>query len=335
MLVYNFFNELLNLIISMSPYLLFGFLLAGVLSIMISKDTIGKNLGDKKGFSSILKAGLFGIPLPLCSCSVIPVAASFKKHGASKGAITSFLLSTPQTGVDSIMVTYGLLGPLIALVRPFIALITGVIGGIVVHTFDKNNIEEDKEPCHAACCKGQSRSTIVKILEYAFITLPRDIARPLIIGLIVAALISLFFPPHLFDTYVGDGIFSMLFMIVIGIPLYICATASIPIALALMYKGATLGAAIVFLMVGPATNTTSLITMIKIVGKKSTILILTTLIFLSIIFGISIDYLGITYLDAKSSASHMHHYSMVDYMMSIMFIGIILFAALPKIKKKS
>ena len=136
-MIYDFMNEFWILLNQVSPYLIFGFVIAGILSVVISQELIESHLGKRTGILSVLKASLLGIPLPLCSCSVIPVSASLKKHGASKGAISSFLLSTPQTGVDSIMVTYGLLGPIVALIRPITALITGVIGGSAVHYFDK------------------------------------------------------------------------------------------------------------------------------------------------------------------------------------------------------
>ena len=145
MLLYNFIEEVWYFLNQISPYLLLGFFIAGILSIFISSDFIEKNLGKKEGFGAVIKASLLGIPLPLCSCSVIPVSASLKRHGASKGAISSFLLSTPQTGVDSIMVTYGLLGPVVAIIRPIIALMTGLFGGTMVHCFDRQFINDNKE----------------------------------------------------------------------------------------------------------------------------------------------------------------------------------------------
>ena len=134
--MYNYFIELWSFLLIISPYLILGFISAGILSVIVKQDTIEQHLGREKGFLPILKAGIFGVPLPLCSCSVIPVSASLKKHGASKGSITSFLLSTPQTGIDSIMVTYGLLGPIVAIIRPIIALLSGVLSGLLVHIFD-------------------------------------------------------------------------------------------------------------------------------------------------------------------------------------------------------
>ena len=165
--MYNYFHELWDFLLLISPYLLLGFLAAGILSILIKQEIIEQHLGKKKGFLSILKAGLFGVPLPLCSCSVIPVSASLKRHGAGKGAITSFLLSTPQTGVDSIMVTYGLLGPIVAIIRPIIALLTGLLSGTLVHMYDRQYDTNGKdEDCNETCCNNSNESIVKRIFKY-------------------------------------------------------------------------------------------------------------------------------------------------------------------------
>ena len=206
------------------------------------------------------------------------------------------------------MVTYGLLGPIVAIIRPIIALITGLVGGIAVHLID--NVYDENSPveeCKEHCCKHHQQSTLKKILTYSFVTLPKDIAKPLVYGIIIASLINLFLPDELFSNYLGDGILPMIFMIIIGTPLYVCATASIPIALAMISKGATIGAALVFLMVGPATNTTSITTMLKILGKRSTLITLSVLIITSLLFGLLIDNLNLTYDVFKNYIPHHHH----------------------------
>lgn len=325
--MYNYFIELWNFLLIISPYLILGFISAGVLSVLVKQDTIEEHLGKKKGFLPIFKAGIFGVPLPLCSCSVIPVSASLKKHGASKGSITSFLLSTPQTGIDSIMVTYGLLGPVVAIIRPIIALLSGVLSGLLVHIFDTPSDKIDSsEDCHDSCCNNSNESTIKKIFKYSFITLPKDISGPLLVGILLASLINIFpLSDFIIQEYVGDGFLSMLIMIFIGMPLYVCATASIPIAIALMSKGVTLGAAMVFLMVGPATNTTSFTTMIKIIGRKSTFITLSSLIIFSLLCGYLIDYIGITIPHTLSHAHHDHSsYSVFPIITSIILIIIML-----------
>ena len=325
--MYSLLLEIWNLLLIISPYLLFGFLIAGFLSVIISQDLIEKNLGNNQGLSSIIKASLFGVPLPLCSCSVIPVSASLKKHGASKGAVTSFLFSTPQTGIDSIMVTYGMLGPIVALIRPCIALITGVLCGSIVYGFDQEYDNLDTEDCHDECCDPLDESTIKRILNYSFITLPKDIIKPLMIGIIIAALINIYLPITIIDNFVGQGFLSMIVMIIIGLPLYVCATASIPIALAMMGKGVTLGAALVFLMVGPATNTTSITTMMKILGKKSTIITIGSLIIISLFFGMLVDFLSLSVPNILDS-QHTHTHLSIINIISAIFIIIIAFNTL-------
>ena len=322
MLILDFIKEFWYLLNSMSVYLLFGFIMAGVMSVYISNEFVYNNLGNKGGISSILKSSILGIPLPLCSCSVIPVAASLKNHGASKSAVTSFLLSTPQTGIDSIMVTYGLLGPLIAFFRPIIALLSGFIGGFVIHALD-SEYPESKVECHEECCSSSDDGIIIKIIKYAFITLPKDIASPLLSGLAIASVISMIIPANFLSNYVSDGFLSMILMVVIGTPLYICATASIPLALVLMLKGATLGAALVFLMVGPVTNTTSIVTMIKILGKKSTALVLFTIIVFSVSMGILVDSLSINISRITDITNHHHHFSIYHNIISLFLLCVV------------
>ena len=304
--MYNLLLNIWNLLLAISPYLIQGFLFAGLLSIFISKDIIERNLGKRHGILSIFKASLFGVPLPLCSCSVIPVSASLKKHGASKGAVTSFLFSTPQTGIDSIMVTYGLLGPIVALVRPFIALITGILCGIIIYFFDSQYDDLNKDEDHSNCCQSTNESMIKRLFTYSFITLPKDIMKPLLIGIIISALINIYLPINIVESFIGQGFISMIVMIFIGLPLYVCATASIPIALAMMGKGITLGAALVFLMVGPATNTTSITTMINILGKKATIINILSLIVISLFFGVLVDSLSISVPNLADIHLHEH-----------------------------
>ena len=332
--MYSLFLNIWNLLLAISPYLIQGFLFAGLLSIFISKDIIEKNLGKRHGILSIFKASIFGVPLPLCSCSVIPVSASLKKHGASKGAVTSFLFSTPQTGIDSIMVTYGLLGPMVALVRPFIALMTGILCGIIIYFFDSqyDDVKEDED--HSHCCQPKNESIIKRLLTYSFITLPKDIMKPLLIGILIAALINIYLPINIVESFIGQGFISMIMMILIGLPLYVCATASIPIALAMMGKGVTLGAALVFLMVGPATNTTSITTMINILGRRATIINILSLIFISLFFGVLVDSLSITVPNLENI--HLHeHTSIINTISAFVIIGLAINTLAPSIFLKS
>lgn len=277
----------------MSPYLLFGFLVAGMLSVLISQPLVEKHLGGR-GIWPLVKASIFGVPLPLCSCGVIPVSMSLHKHGASKGSSVSFLLSTPQTGVDSIFVTLSLLGPLFAIFRPLAAFATGIIGGSLVNLFDKNNVNEQTNlPESTNQCRETKRiGKLIHGLKYGFVTLPRDIGKAMLVGLLIAAFISAIVPDGYFAEKLGTGIFAMIIMMLLGIPVYVCATASVPVAAALILKGLTPGAALVFLMTGPATNAASFVTIWKTLGGKTAIIYLATVAGCALAGGILLDYIA-------------------------------------------
>lgn len=277
----------------MSPYLLFGFFVAGILSVFVSQSLVERHLGGR-GLWPLLKASLFGIPLPLCSCGVIPVSVSLHKHGASKGSTIAFLLSTPQTGADSILVTLSLLGPVFAVFRPVAALITGVIGGTFVDILEPVGEagNHPREKCTDECCSGDNKTgRIRRGLRYGFVTLPRDIGRAILIGLVIAAFISALVPEGFFAEYLGKGIFAMVVMMFLGIPVYVCATASVPVAAALMMKGLTPGAALVFLMTGPATNAASFVTIWKAMGGRTALIYLVTVAGCALLGGIVLDLL--------------------------------------------
>jgi len=280
----------------MAPYLLFGFLVAGALSVCISPEFVERHLGGR-GFGPVVKAALFGVPLPLCSCGVIPVAASFHRHGASRAATTSFLLSTPQTGVDSIAITYALLGTVFAVFRPIIALATGLLGGLLVMLFGGSNGDGSegsaKSPdCTDACCANKGRRNIVRrALEYGFVVLPRDIGAPLLVGVLIAGAISALIQPNELRFYLDRGILSIAIMMAIGIPIYVCASASVPIAAGLIHLGASPGAALAFLIAGPATNAATITTIWKLLGGRTAGLYLLTIALSAIGGGLTLDWL--------------------------------------------
>ncbi len=281
-----------SVLTEMAPYLLLGFLIAGLLSVFVSQETVEKQLG-KKGIASVLKASLFGIPLPLCSCGVIPVSASLRRHGASKGAATSFLLSTPQTGVDSIAVTWSLLGPVFTIFRPLFALVTGVAGGMAVNALDPDtSLDSQAAPVYTdECCSPDLKKTgrIARALRYGFVTLPKDIGRAMLGGIVLAGLIGAFVPDNFFSGSLGLGIAGILVMMAAGIPLYVCATASVPIAAALIVKGASPGAAFAFLMTGPATNAATIATIWKVMGRKTAVIYLGTVATAAVIGGLVLN----------------------------------------------
>ena len=313
----------------MSPYLLLGFFTAGVLSMLVSQSIIERHLGGRSLWP-LIKASVFGVPLPLCSCGVIPVSMSLYKHGASKGSTIAFLLSTPQTGVDSIFVTYSLLGPVFAVFRPVVALVTGLIGGVFVDIFEPASVEQNNKPdeCNDECCKsGKFSGKIVHGLKYSFITLPRDIGKAMLVGLIVAALISAFVPDDFFaDKLLGTGIFAMLVMMVLGIPVYVCATASIPIAAALIAKGLTPGAALVFLITGPATNAAGLATIWKVLGLRTAIAYLFTVVICALGAGLLLDALFPELSSSVQTHVHQMKPSVFGHVAAIILIAILVHA---------
>ncbi len=274
----------------MAPYLLFGFLAAGVLSVVISARLVERHLGGR-GIWPVVKAAAFGVPMPLCSCGVIPVGATLRRQGASRGATVAFLIATPQDGVDSILVTLGLLGPVFAVFRPIAALLGGVIGGSVAAAVDPGRA--DAEPLAAEpdeTARGDNRhGKVRRALAYAFGTLPRDIGRAVLLGLLVAALISALIPKDYFARYVPPGIAQVVLLMVAGIPVYVCATASVPVALALIHAGISPGAAFAFLMTGPATNAATIVTVWKVLGRRTALVYLGTMAAVALAGGLLLD----------------------------------------------
>lgn len=306
-LLFKGVQEFWSTLLEMSPYLLFGFAVAGLLSVLVTPEQVERHLG-KRGLLSIVKASFFGIPLPLCSCGVIPVAASLRRHGAGKGAVASFLLSTPQTGVDSIMVTYSLLGPLFAVFRPLAALVSGVIGGVLVELADSGDDSSVPEECVDECClpAKHGRHPVLRALQYGFVTLPKDIGKSMLAGLGIAGIIAALVPDNFFTDNIGAGLPGMFFMMLVGIPVYVCATASVPIALAMMLKGISPGAALVFLITGPATNAAAIASLWRILGRRSALIYMFAVAFVAIASGLALDYLfGVVSLGSGHVAHNM------------------------------
>lgn len=293
----EFFTAFWMVSCMMAPWLLFGFFAAGVLSVFFSPAYIYNHMG-KPGFKSILKAALFGVPLPVCSCGVIPITVSLKKQGAGRGAAGSFLISTPQTGLDSFFATYAMLGWAFAIFRPIVAFITGIIGGLLMENFGAPKDEketEDKAAEHGEEEQARVRGwkTIPAVLHYGFIKLLGNIASALLIGLVLAALIHLIVPPDFGAKYLHSDWLAMPAMLLFGIPLYVCSTASIPIAASLIVKGISPGAALVFLITGPATNIATITIMSKVLGKKAVVIYIVTVAAAAIIAGYIFNMLNV------------------------------------------
>lgn len=302
--VIGLLEQIVHLVNEMSPYLLLGFLIAGVMHAFIPEGWYARFLsGDT--LRSVVNAAIFGVPLPLCSCGVIPTAMSLRREGASKGAVVSFLIATPQTGVDSIFATYSLMGLPFALVRPAAAFLTALLGGVFVNMDAPKGTEAggscgvtsqvreaaDQRTGSAVHAPRGFWGRCVDALRFGFVEMMEDIGRWLMVGLIVAGLITVAVPDSFFAVFKDNTLLSMLLVLGISIPMYLCATGSIPIAVALMMKGLTPGAALMLLMAGPACNVASILVISKVLGKRTLVLYLAAIISGAVSAGFFIDYL--------------------------------------------
>ena len=294
----SFFTSLMNVVCEMAPYLLLGFLIAGVLHVFVPQKFYANYL-SRNNKLSVLWAALLGVPLPLCSCGVIPTAIGLKNEKASKGAIASFLIATPQTGIDSILATFSLMGLGFAIIRPVAALITGVCGGLLV-----NRLVRDDEFCSvdekSQTSNLKSQTKLWRVLKYAYYDMIRDIGLRLLIGLVVAALIQVAVPDEFFLSFGSQPLVQMLVILAIAVPMYICSTGSIPVAAALMMKGLSPGAALVMLMAGPAVNLASILVVHKAMGRRFTWIYLMTIVVFAVLFGLLLNATGLDF----SVASH-------------------------------
>ena len=295
-----------ELLVASSIYILFGIFIGGLLKVFISPGSVAKHLGTGR-VMSVIKAALFGMPMPLCSCGVLPAAASLRKQGANRGATASFLISTPESGVDSMAITYALLGPVMMIARPLAGMVTAIFAGVLENLIEKPEEDENTLTPNLSCtvdgcCDGtdcseeqhKSHHTFSEKLssgmKYSFGELWGDLAGWFFIGIIISGVITALIPDDVLTTYLGGGLTSMLLMLVIGIPMYICATGSTPIAAALILKGVSPGAALVFLMAGPATNITSLAVVTGILGKRATVIYLASIAVFAVLSGLLLDF---------------------------------------------
>ncbi len=345
-----FWDALVELSNAMAPYILFGLLFAGILHELVPESLVTKHLG-KESVGSVVKSTLFGIPLPVCSCGVIPLAASIKKSGASNGATLSFLISTPITGVDSILATYGMFGWVFTIYRVVTSMIMAMAAGILTNVFASQDMRQEEAPkpapafsmhtpaarpaaaalataraasfspqpkpevesecCSSGCGCGsdeKKRFSPAAALRYAFGTLLGDIAQPLFWGLMIGALITVAVPENLSDILKTYSWLSYLIVIAIAVPMYVCATASLPIAAGLMLAGVSPGAAFVFLSAGPATNTVTIGVVKKMLGGRALGIYLGSIVIGSILFGLGLDRLfareGVSVLEIVHMPEH-------------------------------
>lgn len=285
-------KSLLFMLNEMSPYILLGFLIAGMMHAFIPRSTFAHHLSGT-GWKAVVKSALIGIPLPLCSCGVLPTAIAMRRNGASKAASTSFLIATPQTGVDSIAATWSLLGPAFAVIRPIAALVTAFFGGVAVGKTEDKISEHSHSHSHATDNEEKIEGFTNKCkaaLRYGFIDLVGSIGAWLVAGLLIAALITVYVPTDFFAILGKNSIVSMIAVLIVAIPMYVCATGSIPIAMSLMMKGLSPGTALVLLMAGPAANFASFTLIAREMGRKAAVVYLISIIIGAMTFGLITDW---------------------------------------------
>lgn len=342
-------HEILHLIYEMAPFLLLGFFLAGLIHAFVPKTLYTKYL-SKPTWKSVVSATLIGIPTPLCSCGVIPTAMSLRKKGASRGATVSFLIATPQTGIDALMATYSLMGLPFAIVRFAAAIITALFGGIMVNTFTAQtaeNTEVEQLECGCCChhhhheshCHPTFWSRLREALRFGFVEMVEDIGKWLIIGLIIAGVITLCIPDNFFTIFQGNTLLSSLSVMLLILPMYLCATSGIPIAVALMLKGLSPGAALVLLMVGPACNMASLIITGKVLGKRALIVYILSIIISALVMAHIVDYaLPASWFSVLNSDmshhEHHHHFHTLNLLSTIVMVGLLVHAVVRKVLRK-
>ena len=341
LLIENF----IDLFVESAPWLMLGLFVAGLMKVFVPSQLMAKHLGEP-GLMSTVKAALFGAPLPLCSCGVIPAAVGLRRSGASKAATTSFLISTPETGVDSISISYAMLGPFMAIVRPIAAITSAIVAGILVGkdeapvsaTQTSYSSVEEEDSCCASNPAPAEESLTNKLkagLRFTFVDLIRDIALWLLIGLAFAALIKTYVPNEFLVQW-GDGFLAFVVMAIVGVPMYVCATASTPIAAGLLFSGVSPGAALVFMLVGPATNIATVALIKKELGNRALAAYLSSVVGVGFAFGYLTNYLVKLWdMDFLAQAEQAHNMvnTPLAYASSMLLAGLMAYVLAGKIGK--
>ena len=336
-------NSFWQVLAMMAPWLLFGFLLAGVIGVLMPREWAEKAMGRAKGWRGVLNAVLIGVPLPICSCGVLPLTQALRKSGASKGAAAGFLISTPQTGIDSVLATYALLGPVFAIARPVAAFMTGLFGGVAVNFMSADDPEEapsvpeGKGHCCCCCChkhedeRSASKPPVLLRCLAKSDELFGEIVKPLFIGLVIAALVTVLVPENFFATaFGGNDWLAMPAMVLIGFPMYVCSTASIPIAASMVVKGLSPGAAFVFLMVGPAINAASLATVAALIGRKQAAVYALVIACGAVLCGVAINLLPFETLPRLSACCGADHLSSFEHVTAGLLVAWIAWRLCPR-----
>jgi uncharacterized membrane protein YraQ (UPF0718 family)/copper chaperone CopZ len=299
-----YFNELWQIMLELSAPLLFGLLLAGIMRVYLPPTLVRSHL-SKPDFASVFRASLIGVPMPLCSCGVVPTAIGLREQGASKGATTSFLISTPQTGVDSVLVSASMLGWPFAIFKLFAAFVSGIAGGLLVNRFTPAD-KQAQDVSEQGADYESKKKRLSNVFSYALFDLLGTIDLWLIGGILAAAAITTLIPADFFQQVSwAQGIGGMLLVLLISLPLYVCTTASVPLAASLIAAGMPAGTALVFLMAGPATNIATVGAIYRALGVKVLTLYLGTVIVASVSLGLAFDFVLST--GTESHIEHVHH----------------------------
>jgi len=376
-MVVNLLNNIWLVFLDTAFWLLIGLLAAGFIKSFISEGTMQRWVGGH-GLGAILRAALFGAPLPLCSCGVLPAAIGLRRAGASKEATVSFLISTPETSIDSVAVTYALMGPVMAIFRPVAALVNAVGTGLLTTLVADEKISNEKlsaateetaccsskqpetEAVVSSCCESESKAVVNKtscctetisepsccsegkadvpsqnklmqVLSYAGAELLDDISKWLAFGIVLAGIMLTFIPPDWLAQW-GGGLTAMLVMLVVGVPMYICAVASTPVAAGLLLAGVSPGAVLVFLLVGPATNIASFALLKQELGLKVTGVYLFGLSVLSLMMGLLLEWL-LEFQNWQIEASLGHAHAMLPDAVSWISAFILIFLAIKPLRR--
>ncbi|MBV5279393.1 MAG: SO_0444 family Cu/Zn efflux transporter [Campylobacteraceae bacterium] len=340
----HFFINFWQILNEVSLYIIIGMLIAGLMKKLLPDAFIKQQLG-KDSKSTIFKTALIGVPLPLCSCSVIPFATALKKDGASKSALQTFLISAPISGVDSILVTQGVLGTFFAIYRVFTSFVIAITAGLLSAWLDKTP-EEKPQPMKFSSQKPMNKNLLqtcqtpkkenffLDIWNYAYHQIFKDIAKPLLVGLILATLVSTLIPTKL-DNFITQNLFiSYTVMIAIAMPLYVCATSSVPLGLSLLMAGFSVGSTFVFLSAGPATSIITMSVVKKILGKKGLAIYLGTIFTCSFIFGFILDCFFADLITIGTLKSHLEEPSLLSVISSFLLITL-LYKSLKRAHKSS
>ena len=317
-----------------APWLLVGFFGAGLLHAALPRTLIAKHM-SRPGLPSVLKASAFGLPLPLCSCSVIPVGVSLRRAGASRGSLASFFVSTPEIGVDSFLLSYVLLGPFFAVLRVVSAFVSAVAAGIGIDLGTRDSAASRNETEQSSCCHSSDnnepapeegekhQSLLYRSLYFGYVDLLDDIARLLVLGFLLAGLFSTLIPPQAIASLPLEPLWLSVAMLFVSLPVYVCSVSSTPIAAALLAKGVPAGAILVFLLAGPASNVSTMLVIRRELGSKALAIYLLSVAAVALGAASLLDYglfpPGALQEGAAAALSHGHQANFAQHLLAAVF----------------